>query len=565
MWNTQNIKLVLIICIVGLLALLIHRWDEKYGETNQTTQTTQMTSVAPNLTSQTDTSAVEGSNLDTAISNNTEIATRSLQKQFYAAGSLINIKTDLIQAQINLEGGNLIQVNLLNYPTSTDNKTPITLFNTAPDSFYIAQSGLIGKGLPTDGPLVFKASQTSYTETPGKTLTVNLIYDSQQGLEITKQYIFEPGQYLIKVNYLIHNKTGMPWEGRFYGQLLRIPPSSQEHNILMSYSTFTGAAYSSVGTRFEKLSFKDLAENNLKEFTSEGWIAMVQHYFISAWIPSNTLNNLIYTRQLENNVYSVGVANPVLTIPTGQTASTGANLYVGPTLSNQLEAAAPNLNLTVDYGWLWFISELLFWVMTHIQHYVGNWGISIIAVTVLIKLVFYPLSSKSFRSMAKMRMLQPKLQELKTRYGNDRQALGKATMELYQKEKVNPLSGCLPILIQIPVFIALYWMLMASVELRQAPFIFWIKDLSVHDPYFVLPILMGLSMFLQQRMNPTPTDPTQAKVMMALPIVFTVLFMGFPAGLVLYWLVNNCVGVLQQWYVLKKVKHENKTHHVVKK
>ncbi len=565
MWNIQNIKLILILCIVGLLALLIHRWDDKYHPVSQSTAQTaslapdlQINNQANNSESNSPTSNQELSGTTPfSETSNLNNASEQLDKKFYASGQIITVKTDLMTAEINLDGGNLVQTALLKYPVSTQDKTPVNLLNTQANSFYIAQSGLVGQGLPTDSPLIFKSTQTQYIQTPGQSLTVNLIYQNSNGLQITKQYIFEPGHYLIKVNYLIHNSSKTPWEGRFYGQLLRVPPVSENHNILMSYSTFTGVAYSAIDTRYSKLSFKNLAENNLKELTTGGWVSMVQHYFISAWIPQANQNNLLYSRQFEDNIYAVGIASPTMTVPSGATASTGASLYVGPTLSDQLKAAAPNLNLTVDYGWLWFISELLFWLMIHIQQYVGNWGLAIIAVTIVIKLVFYPLSAKSFRSMAKMRMLQPKLQELKQRCGDDRQAMGKATMELYQKEKVNPLSGCLPILIQIPVFIALYWMLMASVELRQAPFIFWIKDLSLRDPYFVLPILMGLAMFAQQRLNPAPADPTQAKVMMFLPVIFTLLFMGFPAGLVLYWIVNTGVGILQQWYVLRKVEKES--------
>ena len=562
MWNIQNIKLALIICIVGVLALLIHLWDQKYEPLEK--PSTSITSLAPDLSSNTNPSTTTmGSTalpISTAFPSPFEPAVQQanpMDQQFHTSGSLITVTTDLLEAKINLNGGNLIHTSILNYSESTKDKTPITLLTDQANAFYVAQSGLVGIGLPTNTPLIFTSAQTSYTQEPGQPLIINLVYQSPNGLKITKQYTFEPKSYLIKVNYLIQNQSKNPWEGRFYGQLLRVPPVNQNHNILMSYSTFTGAAYSSQNTHFEKLSFSNLAGSNLKETSIGGWVAMVQHYFISAWIPDAAQSSLLYSRVLDGNVYAMGLANPAVTVAPGSIISTGASLYVGPTLSNQLEAAAPNLNLTVDYGWLWFISELLFWVMTHIQHFIGNWGLSIIAVTILIKAVFYPLSAKSYRSMAKMRMLQPKMKEIKAQYGDDRQAIGKATMELYKKEKVNPLSGCLPILIQIPVFIALYWMLMASVELRQAPFIFWIKDLSVNDPYFILPVLMGLSMFLQQRLNPPPSDPTQAKVMMFLPVIFTALFLGFPSGLVLYWIVNNCVGILQQWYILGKVKKES--------
>jgi len=566
MLNLQNLKLIFIIGIVAVLSVLIHKWNVKYELQDQVQiQNTQLSDlnsnpIEPDFSNQSQNQNQPSQDLN-PLSN---ALNHSLNTEFHTDGKLITVNTDLMTAQINLQGGNLIHTALLNYPVSTTDKTPIDLLNNQANSFYVAQSGLIGEGLPT-GSWTYQTSQQVYnldSKDLNKDLKVNLYFKNNSGLEIIKQYVFHPHSYLISVNYLIKNSTGKPWSGRFYGQLLRVPPAAQNHNLLMSYSTFTGGAYSSSSTRFEKLSFSNMANNNLKESSTGGWVSMVQHYFISAWIPANqNQNTLLYSRVFSNSadnsaIYAVGMANPEITISAGQLASTGANIYVGPTISKDLEAAAPNLNLTIDYGWLWFISELLFWVMAHIQHFVGNWGLSIIAVTVLIKLVFYPLSAKSFRSMGKMRLLQPKMQELKKQYGDDRQAIGRATMELYKKEGVNPLSGCLPILIQIPVFIGLYWMLMASVELRQAPFIFWIKDLSLHDPYFILPVLMGLSMFVQQKLNPKPADPTQAKVMMFLPIIFTALFLGFPAGLVLYWIVNNCVGILQQWFVLSRMAKE---------
>jgi len=587
MFNLQNLKLVLVIGIVAVLSVLIHQWNLKYDNQVDHSNSTYLSAssnsnltpnaLAPDLETATTTSDNSGSgNINNNLTAPNTNPPSILNTEFRTAGQMITVNTDVLSAQINLAGGNLIHTSLLNYPVSTTDQTPIDLLNNQPDSFYVAQSGLIGEGLPT-GSWTYKTqnNQTVFNQDKNKDLKINLYFKNPNGLEIIKQYVFHPHSYLISVDYQIKNNSGKDFSGRFYGQLLRIPPLSQEHNILMSYSTFTGAAYSSSDTRFDKLSFAHMGETNLKENSTGGWVSMVQHYFISAWIPDQNQNTLLYSRVFTNsnsinntNVYGVGLANPIITIPNGSTGTTGAKIYVGPAISKNLEAAAPNLNLTIDYGWLWFISELLFWVMAHIYSLVGNWGVAIIGVTILIKLIFYPLSAKSFRSMGKMRLLQPKMQELKKQYGDDRQAMGRATMELYKKEKVNPLSSCLPILIQIPVFIGLYWMLMASVELRQAPFIFWIKDLSLRDPYFILPVLMGLSMFLQQRLSPKPADPTQAKVMMFLPIVLTLLFLGFPAGLVLYWIVNNCVGILQQWYVLNRMAKEQKDqiddHHAKK-
>jgi YidC/Oxa1 family membrane protein insertase len=294
-------------------------------------------------------------------------------------------------------------------------------------------------------------------------------------------------------------------------------------------------------------------EQNLNVSITGGWAAMLEHYFLSAWVPANTEMFNYYSHVTDGDMYTLGMLSAPLTLQPGATTIVGAKLYTGPEIMDRLKAVAPNLDLTIDYGFLWFISIAIFWLMKQIYQIVGNWGWSIVLVTVIIKLAFYHLSAKSYRSMAAMRKLQPRLQMLKERYGDDKQKLTQTTMELYKAEKINPLGGCLPVLVQIPVFIALYWVLIESVELRQAPFILWIHDLSAKDPYFILPIIMGITMFIQQHLNPPPADPVQAKMMKFLPIFFTFLFINFPAGLVLYWIVNNSISILQQWYITKKV------------
>jgi YidC/Oxa1 family membrane protein insertase len=392
---------------------------------------------------------------------------------------------------------------------------------------------------------------------------VNLSYRSPNNITVIKTYTFYPKAYAVNVNYTLKNQSGAPLTSRFYGELSRMPPS-EPTAFWNSYTNYVGAAISYPDNHYQKITFADMAKNPISQTVASGWVAMLQHYFITAWIPENN-QTVTQFSSTDNTVYSIGLANPSETIASGQSMNTGATLYLGPAIASQLGQVAPYLDKTVDYGWLWFISELIFEVMQWIQHYVGNWGVAIIIVTILIKLMFYPLSSKSYRSMARMRELQPKIAELRSKFGDDRQKLGMATMELYRKEKVNPLGGCLPILIQIPVFIALYWVIMESVEFRQAPFFGWIHDLSARDPYFILPVLMGLSMFVQQKLSPKPPDPTQAKVMMFLPIIFTVMFLGFPSGLVLYWFVNNCLSVLQQWWVtrqtLKQDGYKNLSKH----
>ncbi|HYF97446.1 MAG TPA: membrane protein insertase YidC, partial [Coxiellaceae bacterium] len=370
--------------------------------------------------------------------------------------------------------------------------------------------------------------------------------------------------YAIKIENQISNRSGRTWVGSLYSQI-KHKPVEQEHSF-MQPRTYEGATLSSPAKRYQKLPYDKLEKATVNENIKDGWMAMQQHYFLTAWIPDPAQTNHYYTHVTSlgageyDKIYTIGFVAPETQLAPGASESISSTFYVGPESTKQLEPLAPGLDLTIDYGWLWIISKAIFWVMDHINSIVGNWGWSIILVTVLIKLLFYKLSEASYRSMARMRELQPRLATLRERYGDDKQKLSQSTMEIYKKEKINPLGGCLPVIVQIPVFIALYYVLFESVELRQAPFILWIHDLSVKDPYYVLPILMGLSMFAQQKLSPPPPDPTQAKVMMFLPVIFTVFFLSFPAGLVLYWLVNNCLSALQQWYIIKRMeaKHHSK-------
>lgn len=367
--------------------------------------------------------------------------------------------------------------------------------------------------------------------------------------------MFTKGSYLIDVDYKIANQGNHEWVGYMNTQLIRSSPKEDKSSVF-HVGSYTGASYSEPGKhRYQKVSFSDMNKGNLDVDSKGGWVAMQQHYFLSAWIPNANSTNKFYTRSV-NNDYTIGAVSQPITLQPNQEKTIGSKLYVGPEITSVLKSIAPSLDLTVDYGILWFLSSLLFSLMKVINNVVGNWGWSIVLVTVLIKLAFYRLSAASYKSMAGMRKLQPKLQALRERYGDDKAKISQATMELYKQEKVNPLGGCLPIVIQIPVFIALYWVLLESVELRQAPFILWIKDLSDADPYHVLPLIMGATMLIQQKLNPAPPDPMQAKVMMFLPVLFTGLFWGFPAGLVLYWIVNNTLSILQQWYITRKFSDE---------
>lgn len=477
-----------------------------------------------------------------------------------AQGQIVHVKTDVLDVNIDTRGGDIVQANLLKYPQALNSTTPFTLFNDDKASRYLAESGLISQAGPDTSKEqgLYTVPQTEYTLADGqKDLVVNLTWQ-KNGINVTKSFIFTRDSYEIKVAYEINNQATSPWTGSLYTQLTRTNTPPPSNGGIVNLATYFGAAISTPDKRFEKVTFKDMAGKELHLTAKDGWAAMIQHYFIGAWVPPQNATSLYYSKATNTGLYTIGMVGNPLTVAPGQKVVTQAKLYAGPASADRLEQAAPSLKLTIDYGWFWFISALIFWMMQKIYDVVGNWGWSIVLVTIVIKLLFYQLSAKSYRSMSGLKRLQPKIEALKQRYGDDKQKLTQATIELYKQEKVNPMSGCLPLLIQIPVFIALYWVLVESVELRQAPFILWIKDLSQHDPYYVLPILMGLSMFIQQRLNPPPPDPMQAKVMMAMPVVFTVLFANFPAGLMLYWFVNNTLSFLQQWYIMRTTNNAPK-------
>lgn len=475
------------------------------------------------------------------------------------AGALVKVTTDVFDVDIDTRGGDIVNIKLLKYSESLGSKAPFLLLNDDAKTRYIAESGLLGKNGPdtSQEQALYTSPQMAYSLLPGEnTLVVSLNWQNKDGVKISKIFTFVRDSYEINVGYHIANQSTQPWEGSFYTQLLRKDSPPPSHGGMVNLATFFGAAVSTPQKPFEKITFKQMREKNLSQTVQDGWAAMIQHYFISAWVPPKTAVSNYYTRVTPDGLYTVGMIGQPLTVAPGANISTGAKLYTGPAIADKLEKTAAGLKLTIDYGWFWFISDIIFWMMQKIYDVVGNWGWSIVIVTIVIKLLFYQLSAKSYRSMSGLKKLQPKIEMLKERYGDDKQKLTQATIELYKQEKVNPMSGCLPILIQIPVFIALYWVLVESVQLRQAPWILWIHDLSQQDPYYILPVLMGLSMFLQQRMNPPPPDPVQAKVMMLMPVIFTVLFANFPAGLMLYWFVNNTLSFLQQWHIMHRLDKE---------
>ncbi len=461
-------------------------------------------------------------------------------------GQRIRIETDLYRGEIDTVGGDLRKLALLQHRADDKESDYVLLDDQAAPLLYVAQTGLIGNGLPNHRS-VFSSSADSYKMASGSDqLEVRLSWTNDAGLRVDKIYSFQRDSYAIGVRYEIINNTDSAITPSVYYQILHDSQSNQGSFMM---PTFTGGAYFTDADKFKKISFSDMTKNNLSKNGRDGWIGLVQHYFLGAWIPQEGIAREFYTKQLASDIYSIGSVSPLGQIAPGAKAEVPARLYAGPQTQSQLKAVAPGLEYAVDYGWLTIIAAPLFWVLSAIQKLVDNWGVSIILLTVLIKLAFYPLSAASYRSMAHLRELTPRLQSMKEKFGDDRQKMQQAMMELYKTEKINPLGGCLPILIQIPVFIALYWVLLGSVEMRHAPFMLWIQDLSATDPYYVLPILMGLTMIVQTRLNPTPTDPIQAKVMMIMPIVFSVFFFFFPAGLVLYWLVNNILSIAQQWHI----------------
>jgi YidC/Oxa1 family membrane protein insertase len=468
-------------------------------------------------------------------------------------GAQINVTTDLVHAVIDANGGDIRSLAILRYHDPVNENKNLHLFEQTADHVYVAQSGLVGANLPNHKS-VYTFTTNSYTLKNNDTkLVVPMVWtDAQSGVQVTKEYIFYRDSYKIDLTYHLTNTGSLSVPLQAYYQLLRDGKTPEGESSMVH--TFTGPAIYTEAEKFTKLDFHklDKGDQTYPKSANDGWVAMVQHHFVSAWLPANGAKREFYAEALGQNLYRTGVIIPEGQLKPGESTSFTVPMYAGPQEQKTLTALAPGLDFVVDYGWLTPISAPIFWALQKIHGVVGNWGWAIVILTMLIKLMFFPLSAKSYQSMAQMRGLAPKLQRLKETFGDDRQKLHQAMMDLYKTEKVNPLGGCLPVVVQIPVFIALYWALLGSVEMRQAPFIGWIHDLSTPDPYYVLPIIMGLTMILQTRLNPTPPDPMQAKVMMIMPVAFSVFFFFFPAGLVLYWVVNNILSISQQWVITRK-------------
>jgi len=461
-----------------------------------------------------------------------------------ATAKLITVKTDVLDLKISTQGGDIVEATLLDYETEQGSGIPFTMMQNGTFK-YIAQSGLIGaQGIDkSSGRAVFESAQSAYELNGADTLNVDLNFTAENGIRYIKRFTFYPASYKVDVEYIINNTTSNAISVQMYAQLKQ---SSLVDKSSALIPTYRGAAFATQEDKYEKYDFGDIKDANLNESTQGGWVAMLQHYFVSAWIPSATDLNQLYTNFIGNQDAVIGFKAPTRTIDAGTQGTLSATLYVGPKIKDDLGALADGLQYTVDFGFLFMISEPLHWLLIQIQKLVVNWGLAIIIITIIVKGVMYPLTKAQYTSMAKMRELQPKLNSLKERYGSDRQKMSQAMMELYRKEKVNPAGGCLPLLFQMPIFLALYWVFLESVELRHATFGLWLTDLSSKDPYYILPILMGVSMFIMQKMQPmTIQDPMQQKIMQYMPVMFTIFFFWFPSGLVLYWLVSNVISIIQ--------------------
>lgn len=535
-------RIVLLISLALVSYLMVLQWNQDYH------------SPAPSVATSAPAPSVATASSDAVEDERLHLGEAPIQAaQAASPQALIQVTTDVLDLRINPRGGDITYAALLQHKQRANTPDqPFVLLQQDSQRTYIVQSAL--EGLANRGRIQFQASQSQYQLQEGQESLQLDLAANIDGIPVVKRFVFQRDSYEVKVSYLLDNTSTQALETRFIGLIKRDNSVDPSQGEALGMSAFLGAAFSSEENHYEKLEFDELRERRYLSEVQGGWVAMIQHYFVSAWIPNAQQTNLYSTRTDNQGRNIIGFKGAAQRIEAGQQAEISANLYLGPKIQSRLEAAAPYLELTVDFGWLWFIAQPLFWLLDLLHDFLGNWGWAIIVLTLLIKLAFFQLSATAYRSMANMRKVGPKLQQLKEQYGDDRQKMSQAMMELYRKEKINPMGGCLPILVQMPVFIALYWMLMESVELRHAPFMLWIDDLSMKDPYFVLPILMGASMFVQQLLNPTPPDPMQAKIMKMLPIIFTFFFLWFPSGLVLYWVVNNVLSIAQQWVITRQIE-----------
>lgn len=547
-------RTILLMIFAFSLLMLWNNWQvhqtgtSLFGETPNAASSTDNGQGTP---SQANNGAVPAGALPAPAANNTQ--SPSAPAPMPAPGQTVEITTDVLKLTFDLNGAQLIGADLLKYPSRSDKNQPTVLLEQNGGRTYVVQTGVVGPpGTSYPTHLVPFRMVSSDTSMQGDTLEVRFESESG-GVKVTKTFTFTRGEYVIDVRHDVENLTDAPVTPSVYLQITRDGDDPEDTSSF--YHTFTGPAVYSEQEKFQKVSFSDIAKKSgdFIKTTDNGWFAMIQHYFVTAWVPPQGVQRTYDMAQVGENLYAVRSIEGIGDIGPGATSTIKSSLWVGPQDQDKLEALAPGLDLVVDYGWLTIIAKPLFILMTWIHDVLGNWGWTIVALTVLIKAVFYPLSAASYRSMAKMKQVAPRLKALKEKFGDDRQKLNTAMMEMYRNEKINPLGGCLPIVVQIPVFISLYWVLLASVEMRGAPWVLWVDDLAARDPLYILPVVMMLTMFLQIKLNPTPPDPMQARVMMIMPLVFGGFMFFFPAGLVLYWVVNNILSIAQQWYITHKM------------
>ena len=529
--------------------MLLEAWDKEQHPHHHDAQVAVTQSLSSTPTGDAQTKSVAATQPVITSATKGLVSGASLQM-----GSRIKVTTDVFRAEIDTNGGDLRRLVLLKHLAADNSKDPMVFMQDTGVPLYVVQSGLMGPSLPNHTAIFVPSANEVNLEQGKDSAELTLAAPATNGVEVHKTYVFHRGSYVIDIRWTVHNSSTSPLKGHAYFQFLRdetAPPGDPRF-----VSTFTGPSFYTENSLFQKVAFSDIDKEKAKipSPAQDGWVAMLQHYFVAAFLPTPGDAREFFARKVSNNLYTAGVIVDLGEIAPGGSKILSVPLYSGPQEGEKLKALAKGLDLTIDYGWLAVIAVPIWHVLAFINDWVGNWGWSIVLLTVGIKLLFFPLSAASYRSMAKMRLVAPKLQRIKELHENDTQKRNQAMMELYKTEKINPLGGCLPVLIQIPVFIALYWTLLASVELRHATFLGWIQDLSAQDPLYILPILMGISSFIQTKMQPPPPDPVQAKVMMIMPLAFSVMFFFFPAGLVLYWVVNNTLSILQQWAITRKIE-----------
>ncbi len=548
-------RAIILVGIAIISYMLVLKWNDDYGSRPIASAAEPVQQFSPSSAPSVVTEVIGNDDAPIMTEDSPEVTVAATPSTQW-----IEVQTDVLNLRIDPQGGDIVYAAFKKYPQSIETKDiPFVLLEQSNMRTYVAQSGLVGKnGIDTKGRALFSSEQTKYEMSDGQDELVVKLSFQQADVLINKVYKFNRGDYLVQLGYDVQNQGSQAWEANFYAQFKRDQSGDPSKMESMGMNSYLGAAVTTPTDRYVKVDFDDMDEGAFKKKPIlGGWIAFSQHYFISAWVPSPDVVHTYNPRKVGND-YAVGYYDSApLVVPAGTQGSTFTSLYLGPKDQEKLAEIAEDLDLTIDYGWLWWVAQPLFWLLTFIHSLLGNWGFSIIFLTIIVKACFLPLSAKSYRSMANMRRVAPKLAALREQFGEDRQKLSQEMMGLYKKEKINPLGGCLPILVQMPVFIALYWVLMESVELRQAPFMLWIEDLSIKDPFFILPLIMGASMFIQMQLNPAPADPMQAKVMKLMPIIFTVFFLFFPAGLVLYWVVNNILSITQQYIITKQIENED--------